>query len=49
VAIGGITETTVPEVLAAGAGAVAIITDIVRAPDLPAKVRALLALAPPPA
>ena len=46
VAIGGITETTVPDVLTAGADAVAIITDIVRAPDLPAKVRALLALEP---
>lgn len=46
VAIGGITETTVPDVLAAGADAVAIITDIVRAADLPAKVRALLALEP---
>jgi thiamine-phosphate diphosphorylase len=47
VAIGGITEATAPEVLAAGASAVAIITDIVRAPDLSAKVRALLALTPP--
>jgi len=47
VAIGGITEATVPAVLGAGADAVAIITDIVRAPDLPAKVRSLLALAPP--
>jgi thiamine-phosphate pyrophosphorylase len=45
VAIGGITEATAPEVLSAGADAVAIITDIVRAPDIPAKVRALLALA----
>jgi thiamine-phosphate diphosphorylase len=44
VAIGGITQTTAPDVLAAGADAVAIITDIVRASDLPAKVRALLAL-----
>lgn len=44
VAIGGITEASAPEVLAAGACAVAIITDIVRAADLPAKVRALLAL-----
>jgi thiamine-phosphate pyrophosphorylase len=44
VAIGGITETTAPEVLRGGAGAVAIITDIVRAPDIPAKVRALLSL-----
>ena len=46
VAIGGITEATVPDVLAAGADAVAIITDIVRASDLSAKVRALLHLAP---
>lgn len=46
VAIGGITEAAAPEVLSAGADAVAIITDIVRSPDLPAKVRALLALAP---
>jgi thiamine-phosphate diphosphorylase len=46
VAIGGITQTTTPDVLAAGADAVAIITDIVRASDLPAKVRALLALEP---
>ena len=44
VAIGGITEATAPEVLQAGADAVAIITDIVRAPDLPAKVRALLVI-----
>lgn len=47
VAIGGITEATVPAVLEAGAEAVAVITDIVRAPDLAAKVRALLALGPP--
>jgi thiamine-phosphate pyrophosphorylase len=44
VAIGGITETTMPDVLAAGADACAIITDVVRAPDIPVKVRALLAL-----
>jgi thiamine-phosphate pyrophosphorylase len=44
VAIGGITEATMPEVLAAGADAAAIITDVVKAPDIPAKVRALLAL-----
>jgi thiamine-phosphate pyrophosphorylase len=44
VAIGGITEATVPEALAAGADACAIITDVVRAPDIAAKVRALLAL-----
>jgi thiamine-phosphate pyrophosphorylase len=45
VAIGGITEARVVETLAAGADAVAIITDIVKAPDVPAKVRAILALA----
>ncbi|HZO83394.1 MAG TPA: thiamine phosphate synthase [Candidatus Binataceae bacterium] len=44
VAIGGITEATMPQVLAAGADACAIITDVVHAPDVPAKVRALLAL-----
>jgi thiamine-phosphate pyrophosphorylase len=44
VAIGGITEPTVPEALAYGADACAIITDVVRAPDIAAKVRALLAL-----
>lgn len=44
VAIGGITEARVPEVLAAGAEACAIITDVVRAPDIAAKVRAILAL-----
>ncbi|HEX3409360.1 MAG TPA: thiamine phosphate synthase [Candidatus Binataceae bacterium] len=41
VAIGGITEATMPQVLAAGADAVAIITDVVRAPDIKAKVRAM--------
>jgi len=46
VAIGGITDTTMPEVLAAGADAAAIITDVVRASDIPAKVRALLAIEP---
>jgi thiamine-phosphate pyrophosphorylase len=44
VAIGGITEATVPEALAAGADACAIITDVVRAADIMAKVRTLLAL-----
>jgi thiamine-phosphate pyrophosphorylase len=44
VAIGGITEATVPAVLAAGTDACAIITDVVRAPDIAAKVRAILAL-----
>lgn len=47
VAIGGITEATLPEVLAAGADAAAIITDVVRAPDVAAKVRSLLTLALP--
>ena len=46
IAIGGITEATMPDVLAAGADAAAIITDVVRAPDIPAKVRALLAITP---
>jgi thiamine-phosphate pyrophosphorylase len=46
VAIGGITESTLPEVLAAGADAAAIITDVVRAPDVAMKVRALLSRAP---
>jgi thiamine-phosphate diphosphorylase len=44
VAIGGITEATMPEALAAGADACAIITDVVRAADIAVKVRALLAL-----
>jgi thiamine-phosphate pyrophosphorylase len=44
VAIGGITEATVPEVLAAGADAAAIITDVIKAPDIAAKVRALQAI-----
>ncbi|HTQ23152.1 MAG TPA: thiamine phosphate synthase [Candidatus Binataceae bacterium] len=48
VAIGGITEATMPEALAAGADACAIITDIVRAGDVAAKVKALLALHPSP-
>lgn len=43
VAIGGITEATVPDVIAAGADAAAIITDVVRAADIPAKVRAIIA------
>ncbi len=45
VAIGGITEARVPETLAAGADAAALITDVVNAPDIAAKVRAILALA----
>jgi thiamine-phosphate pyrophosphorylase len=44
VAIGGITEATTPAALAAGADACAIITEIVRAPDIATKVHALLAL-----
>jgi thiamine-phosphate pyrophosphorylase len=47
VAIGGITEARVPETLAAGADAAAIITDVVTAPDIGAKVRSILALARP--
>jgi thiamine-phosphate pyrophosphorylase len=44
VAIGGITEARVAETLAAGADAAAIITDVVQAPDVGAKVRSILAL-----
>jgi len=44
VAIGGITEATVPEILAAGADAAAIISDVLAAPDVGAKVRSILAL-----
>jgi thiamine-phosphate pyrophosphorylase len=44
VAIGGITEATVPEVLAAGADAAAIITDVVKAPDIAAKIKSILAI-----
>jgi thiamine-phosphate pyrophosphorylase len=43
VAIGGITEARVAETLEAGADAVAIITDVVNAPDVGAKVRSILA------
>jgi thiamine-phosphate pyrophosphorylase len=46
VAIGGITEASMPEVLRAGADAVAIITDVVRAPDIRAKVQSILAARP---
>jgi thiamine-phosphate pyrophosphorylase len=42
VAIGGITEATVPEILKAGADAAAIITDVLAAPDVGAKVRSIL-------
>jgi thiamine-phosphate pyrophosphorylase len=48
VAIGGITEAKMPAVLGAGADACAIITDVVRAPDIAAKVRSILALNPAP-
>jgi thiamine-phosphate pyrophosphorylase len=44
VAIGGITEATVPEILAAGADAAAIITDVLAAPDVGTKVRSILTL-----
>ena len=43
VAIGGITEATAADVIAAGADAAAIITDVVRSPDIAAKVRAIIA------
>jgi thiamine-phosphate pyrophosphorylase len=46
VAIGGITEASAPEVLDAGADAVAIITDVVRAPDIAGKVRGILSIRP---
>jgi thiamine-phosphate pyrophosphorylase len=46
VAIGGITEASIPEVLSAGADAAAIITDVLHAPDIAAKVRSILALRP---
>jgi thiamine-phosphate pyrophosphorylase len=44
VAIGGISASTMPAVLEAGADAVAMIGEIVRAPDIEAKVRELLRL-----
>ena len=44
VAIGGITAATMDAVLAAGANAVAMIGEIVRAPNVEAKVRGLLAI-----
>jgi thiamine-phosphate diphosphorylase len=47
VAIGGITEAAVPEILAAGANAAAIITDVVKAPDIAAKIKSILAIKPP--
>jgi len=45
VAIGGITQATLPAVLAAGADAVAMIGEIVGAPDVTARVRELAAAA----
>jgi thiamine-phosphate pyrophosphorylase len=42
VAIGGITEAAVPDVIGAGANAAAIISDVVYAADIRAKVRAIL-------
>jgi thiamine-phosphate pyrophosphorylase len=47
VAIGGITEATMPEVLAAGADAAAIITDVIKAPDIASKVRTLIRISDP--
>ena len=44
VAIGGITLERAPDVLRAGADIVAVISDITRAPDLPARVEAWRAL-----
>lgn len=44
VAIGGITEASLPAVLAAGADAGAIISDVVNAPDVGAKVARLLSI-----
>jgi thiamine-phosphate pyrophosphorylase len=46
VAIGGITEATIPEVLGAGADAAAIITDVVKAADIVAKIRSILSIRP---
>ena len=48
VAIGGITAATMREVLSAGADAVAMIGDIVRAADVGARVRGLLNASGPP-
>ena len=42
VAIGGIMEATACEVIEAGADAVAIISDVLKSPDIGAKVRSLL-------
>jgi thiamine-phosphate pyrophosphorylase len=46
VAIGGITEQSVPELLAAGADAAAIISDVVYAKDVAVKVQRILKLEP---
>jgi thiamine-phosphate pyrophosphorylase len=46
VAIGGMSAATVPDVLKAGADAAAIITDVVSAPDIAAKVRTILSIRP---
>ncbi len=45
VAIGGITEERVPELLAAGADAVAIISDVVYAADIALKIKRILGAA----
>ncbi len=42
VAIGGIVEDRIPEILAAGADAAAIITDVVTSPNIDAKIRSIL-------
>jgi thiamine-phosphate pyrophosphorylase len=47
VAIGGIRDANVRDVLSAGADAVAIISDVIQAPDIPSKVRAIIAAAGP--
>ena len=47
VAIGGITAATVPDALAAGADAAALIAEIVRAADVTATVRALMGASAP--
>jgi thiamine monophosphate synthase len=46
VAIGGITENNVLQVWQAGASSAAIISDILRAEDIPAKVARILRQAP---
>jgi thiamine-phosphate pyrophosphorylase len=44
VAIGGITEASLPEVLQAGADAAAIITDVVTSSNIHSKVQRLVAI-----